>query len=100
MVSDFLVPEPDRCPVDLTYFTFRFIVSAAAIDTHAPASFLSRVFLFRLPQSLSTSIYNSDTLPDTPVDLSLVTIPPHLVEDFNFKPGNLFNDILSAMGVD
>ena len=47
------IPNPDRRPADLTYFTFRSVVSAARVDIRALASSLFLKFSLLLPQSLS-----------------------------------------------
>ena len=70
------VPDQILRHADLTYFTFRFIVSTATVDICAPISYLSLEFLFRLPQSFINSIFSSTVLLDIPADLSVVTTPP------------------------
>ena len=52
-----LIPDSDNCPVYITYFTFRSVVSAANINSRAPVKMLSKSFLI-----LSTAPYSAKPL--------------------------------------
>ena len=73
----FTILDPYRCPLDLTYFTFRSIVVAATVDIRALSSFLSLKFSLWSPQALSTSTSNSAVVTKTPADPVLVTTLPN-----------------------
>ena len=94
------IPDPVRCSADLTYFTFRFVVSAATVDIRAPASSLFLEFSLRLPQSLSTSASSSTVLINPPPVPVLVTNRSKPIANLSFKLGNISNDILSTMDED
>ena len=55
-VSDklLMVLDPDHRPIDLTYFIFRFIISAATVEIRALTSSLSLELSLQLFQSLRT----------------------------------------------
>ena len=79
--------NPACRPADLTYFTFRSVVSATSVNIHAPASSLSLEFYLRLPQTLRASASNYAAIIKTPTVPALVTIPPKPIEDISFKSG-------------
>ena len=79
--------NPACRPADLTYFTFRSVVSATSVNIHAPASSLSLEFYLRLPQTLRDSASNYAAIIKTPTVPALVTIPPKPIEDISFKSG-------------
>ena len=94
------IPDPDRRPADLTYFTLRFAVSTVTVDIRALASSLSLEFSLRLPQSLSTSTSNYVAVIKTPTAPALIMTPPKPIEDLSFKLRKFSDDILFEMGLD
>ena len=48
------VPDSDNSPADLTYFTFRSVVTAVDIDDRSPHTSLFLEFSLRLPQTFHT----------------------------------------------
>ena len=93
------VPDSHNRIADITYFTFRSIVSAADVDSHAPAKILSLKFSLHLPQSLSDSTHTSIPVITTDGGPPLDTISSKPVVNLVFTLGNLSDDILSGMEV-
>ena len=79
------IPDPDKHSADLTYFNFRSVLSAVAVDARAPDKILSIEFSLRLPQTL-VYLSPSTGLPVTAtVDTSTIAKPPaqRRISDFS-----------------
>ena len=85
------------CPVDLTYFNFRSIVSVITVDIRAPASSFSLEFSLRLPQSLRTSASSSAVVVKPPPAPALVKTSTKSIADLSVKLGNISDDLLFVM---
>ena len=78
------IPDPDKHPADLTYFNFRSVFSAVAVDARAPDKILSIEFSLRLPQTL-VYLSPSTGLPVTAtVDTSTIAKPPSPASNIGF----------------
>ena len=99
-VKQIKVPDPANRLINITYFIFRSIVSAATVDNHAPNKSLLHEFSLRLPQTLSSSLFNFT--PNTPAvtNYPLVTTPSKIAKDLGFKLEDVLNDRITQIRED
>ena len=93
----FLICRVSDCPVDLTYFNFRSVVSAIRVDIRAPASSFFLEFSLRLPQSLRTSAFSSAVVIKPSPAPVFVKTSIKSIADLSVKLGNISDDLLFAM---
>ena len=99
------VPDPDNCPKDLTYFTFRSVVNTADIDNRAPDKSLSLEFSLHLPQTVHTLPPSSGFLTTqtvaTPLALAItqsaVSTLPRLASQLSFELDSYTDDSLKNL---
>lgn len=86
------VPDPDKRPADLTYFIFRFVVSAVATTKRTLDKYLSLEFSFRLPQTFAHHAHFIGPPSVTTATTSPMTIESQPLFDFSAKLGG-FSDV-------
>ena len=92
------VLDSDNRPADLTYFTFRSVVTAADIDDRAPQISLSLEFSLRLPQTFHTPSPLSP--PSTPLASAAVPppeTPPRSASQLSFELDSYDDDALKNL---
>ena len=84
-------------PLDLSYFSFRSVVSSTNFDSYAPDKVLYLGFSLRLPQIIYSSL---DFATTTEIDLPLGITPSKPMEGLSFKMDYSFDNIISQIGED
>ena len=90
------IPDPEKRPADLTYFTFRSVVVAVDVDDCAPEITLSVEFSLRLPQT----IVSLSPSAESPIAAIISTTrSPNYALSVSFKLGNCTDEIIDALRV-
>ena len=94
------IHDPDKRHADFSYFTFRSVVSAIAVDARTLDKIVSIEFSLRQPQTF-VSLSCSTELPVTAiVDTSTIAKPSDPESNIRFQLGNYTDDMLDELGVD